>query len=143
VKGINKKEAALIASLHAELEAGRDKYNALSVELNAKLFATLTKFKDDYESELIALELENTVITNKLSALTLIETEKMESYIDNRSDSWHDSDAGCDFINWYDEWVEFQSSIEDELDFGVFNGVDLWQSENVKKPSNNRNSTTD
>jgi len=68
---------------------------------NAKNKAVLEKMQEDY----LSANSDLTEISNAIHS-------KMENYISDRSDKWHDSESGDKYTIWAEEWGHFAKELE-------------------------------
>ncbi len=125
---IGVKDSETIKSIHDALELSRSKFNSLSLELNKQLQEVVESFKAEHEDELEGIQNEYDTAQNQLIEVVSIQTGKMDSYMSDRQDSWHDKSAGVVFNDWLETWTDFSENVEAELDLWVFEGIDLIQS---------------
>ena len=127
-----------MAKNHNALVADTEKYNNLVSDLNSRFQAVIDDFKNQHEAKLVALETDIQASTDTLEKLSSEQFEKMEAYISERSDKWHDTDSGTSFTEWKDDWGEFNSQITITPDFDCFNGMEISFDEAIEIPKFNR-----
>jgi len=98
------------------------------LDLHAKVQAVINAFVEEHENEIVVISCEYESAQEKLAKLVVKQTEKMDRYSSERSDSWHDN-AGVVFSDWLDNWTDYSRQIENELETWIFHGSDLIHSE--------------
>jgi len=138
VKQINKKDSAVLTDNHNDLIANTEKYNNLITELNSRIQAVFNEFVEQNESQLVGLETDIQSTADNLEKLSLAQVQKMEDYISERSEKWHDTDSGLNFTEWKDDWEEFANDVVRTPDFDCFSGIEIQLEEKLKIPKFNR-----
>ena len=93
----------LINSLDKDVQALVSKFNLE----NDKLFSQM---KEQYES-----------IVDQLKAFASDKAQEMDAYISDRTDKWHDSDAGFTYRYWQEEWQDISDEFAEAacVDFDI------------------------
>lgn len=131
---VSKKDYQEINRVHDSLELQRDKFNRLSLELHEKIQNVINSFVEEHENEIAVIGCEYELAQEQLGKLVVKQTEKMDGYLLERSDSWHDNDSGVVFNEWLDCWNDYATQIETNLETWIFEGSDLTRSEPNELP---------
>ena len=134
---IKKKEHDEILALHLTVEAERSKYNDLVADLNARIKIVVDEFHENHEGALLAMESNYQAAYNKLCSCIEVQTTSMSNYELERSDSWHDG-AGVEYTEWRTDWECVGGDMEDYLDIGRFEGVEVLDSSVSELPKQSK-----
>jgi hypothetical protein len=138
LKKISKNDAETLSKLNFELTAEHNKYNLLVADFNADILAVVEKFKAERESELIAIETNIESLSTALKNISVIQSDKMDDYISERSERWHDTDSGLNFTEWKEDWEEFGELVCIAPDYDFINGISVSYTDGVEMPKFNR-----
>ena len=132
---IPKKDADKILSEHTSLKAAYDKLNAHIAKLNSRVEKVIEQYNAEFGDELVALEVEIQSMSTGLSNISTSVADRMENYIADRTDKWHDSDAGMHYTYWMEDWQVYSTEIESFPDFGLFDNLHIEPIETPVLPS--------
>ena len=97
MKKVNKKQYAEIEKLHSKLKSLYDQYNEKVADVQDKIIDLindeLNSFIDEFNENVSDLQ-------NQVDEVY----GETESYIDEKSDKWKESDKGEMYIEWSNEW---------------------------------------
>lgn len=128
-----------LAQHHKEINEAYGQLNALTDDLNKKINAVIEAFKVEHDNELVSLEEKIEGHSNYLCTEASIITEKMESYISDRSESWHDSDASEAYTEWLEDWEDYIAEVSHTPSFDIFDGLQIRQVDEITLPLASRN----
>lgn len=112
MRKISKPNVAKIAGLHNRIVFVAKQYNALILDLDSQIKELIDVFNAQHSEQIEELQTAYNASAAELKSLVLDQVNLMEAYMGDRSDSWHDSDSGSDYLFWSELWQEFGEFLE-------------------------------
>ncbi len=138
MKGILKKDFDKISSLHEQLQnkvaAHNEHLEKLEAQVNKVIELYMKEHSEAVESNIDAIN----ELQNQLEQLSETQLSKIDDYIVERSDNWHDSEAAATMDDWRYSWEEYSSNIIDNLDGYPFFSISFDAIEVPNLPSKDR-----
>ena len=87
-------------------------HNELIGELENELRQIVSRFNDENNIQIDKMKIEYSDLAESLKTLSINQTTKIDDYIQDRSDKWHDSDAGENYAVWLSDWNCMEEEFE-------------------------------
>ena len=118
---ISKQEEEKLNTLRGNVIAAKAEYDVLLSGLNNQIQALVEEFNSSNKVALTEIRTKYIDAAKELKQFSLEAISKMEAYSLNRSDKWHDGEAGFRYRQWIEEWEDLVSDMDDadEVEFTV------------------------
>lgn len=125
MKGIKKTDFNKISALHSSLEKMIELHNShlsqLEAVVNSAIADYMKEHGEEVESNIDAINDTQEQLSNSAQEQSTI----IDDYMQERSVSWHDSAAGGNMHDWYEDWDSYSSDICSELDGYPFLSIEF------------------
>ncbi len=135
MRNVSKTTQALLLDRKSKAEGLRSKYDELRNGLEAEMHSLISKFNSDNGEAIRALEIEYQATAEEVMNIADDLHTKSQEYMDDRSDRWHGSDAGYEYNQWSEEWLDLHNSMHDLLCFNFEVSVDITRIPEIDLPN--------
>ncbi len=135
MRNVSKNTQALLLEKKAKAEGVRSRYDELRNGLEVEIESLISKFNSDNGETIRALEVEYQTTAEELMHIAEDLHTQSQEYMDDRRDKWHSSDAGYEYNQWSEEWLDLHNSMHDLLCFNFEVSVDITRIPEIDLPN--------
>lgn len=123
MRSLNKQDKEIFTTQIARFSEAQAEHEKLVADAKKVLESAIEVFLRENQSRIKSLEEAVKSSATELLKLSQDNSEKMESYILDRSDAWHETDSAHHYSDWSEDWSTFSQELN-EIDCFCFQ-IDL------------------